>query len=183
MAKSTNSRERANAALTIWTDSVYFGSARSACRLSLVTFAGLDARPSRNRSSRLRVTSREISGAARRFLIFRNTFGSASLLRIATQRAGRSREARFCVAHCLSGARQERILHFRRDGLQRWTPRSESAWARSLERRRSDRGPRGAKGIDVDPARHGAGRWLRVAVQDRGRHDRCEEVPLGESPG
>ena len=75
IAKSTNSRERASAACSTCTDSAYFASRGSACRFSLVTFAGFDTRPSTKRSSAASSLNRPTSAAERRFLIFRNTAG------------------------------------------------------------------------------------------------------------
>src|SRR6266567_1977289 len=182
MAKSTNSRERANATFTIWTDSAYFGSVRSACRLSLVTFAGFDARPFRNRSSRLRVTSRAISGAVRRFLIFRNTFGSASMFRIATQRAGRFREARRWRRPWFPGApRANPTLP------QGRVTAMDTPFRISLAREASSGEDRtvinAAPRASMSTPRAMAREDGRVAVQDSGRHDRGEEVLLGEGRG
>src|SRR5687767_15709118 len=73
MAKSRNSRERTSAACSSWTDSVYLASRGSACRLSLVTLAGLDTRPSTNCSSAASSVRRAISADASSCLIFRNT--------------------------------------------------------------------------------------------------------------
>src|SRR5690349_11720425 len=68
-----NSRERAKAALTSCEASMCFGSDVSACRLFLVSLAGLLARPSTKRSARPKAVRRATSGGASRLRIFSST--------------------------------------------------------------------------------------------------------------
>src|SRR5688572_16692489 len=70
-----NSRERAKALLTSCATSAFFGSLVSACRLFLVSLAGLLARPSTKRSSRLTTVRRAISGGVSRLRILSSTTG------------------------------------------------------------------------------------------------------------
>src|SRR4029453_8659899 len=80
MAKSMNSRERAKAALTSCAASAFFGSLVSACRLFLVSLAGLLARPSTKRSSGLSAVRRPISGGVSKLRIFSSTTDLSSRL-------------------------------------------------------------------------------------------------------
>src|SRR5687767_15373576 len=70
-----NSRDRPKALLTSCAASAFFGSLVSACRLFLVSLAGLLARPSTKRSSRLTAVRRAISGGASRLRILSSTTG------------------------------------------------------------------------------------------------------------
>src|SRR5688572_9970884 len=70
-----NSRDRKKAVLTSCAASAFFGSLVSACRLFLVSLAGLLARPSTKRSSRLSAVRRAISGGASRLRILSSTTG------------------------------------------------------------------------------------------------------------
>src|SRR4026207_1384234 len=99
IAKSTNSRERARAACSTCTDSEYFASRGSACRFSLLTFAGFETRPSTKRSSVASSLNWPTSAAERRFLIFRNTAGRRDLSDVrcgirAVERSGRGDDPR-----------------------------------------------------------------------------------------